>query len=276
MQVSKPVYRSLVEHPNAPVVREVLARLAQVTDSDLCRLAASWRDSLDIASARAAALCVEGPLILEALAALDAVSEVFADDLKGEPWAAPLQRSVVRLALKAVRDAIAAAYARPVLDPRQYAALMTPWLTVFPKLGTGEADYGPRSAEVSRLLEMLERLSTRCHDSAAAVRFDRLVVTAAGRDAAALAPATAAAWSAAVLTGRRRTRALLRRSAREALLRGCTVCGGRPGRDQLVVSDALAVVSDAIDALLVSDAVDRGLVDVLVLPVMDVLARDPA
>ena len=274
--VATPVYRSLVEHPNAPVVRDVLTRISQITDSDLTRLAACWRDSLDIASARAAALSVDGPLVLEALAAFDAVSEVFADDLAGEPWAAPLQRSVVQLALKAVRDAIAAAYARPVLHPRQYIALMTPWLTVFPRTGTGEADLGPRSTDVTRLLELLESLSTRCHDPAAAAHFDRLAGVASTRDQDFIAPATAEAWSASVITGRRRTRALLRRAAREALLHGCTVCGRRPDPEQLAASRVLALVSDAIGALLVCDTMDRTLVDVLVLPVADVLARDSA
>lgn len=274
--MSAPVYHSLVEHPNAPVVRDVLTRIAQITDSDLTRLAACWRDSLDIASARAAALAVDGPLVLEALAAFDAVSEVFADDLNGEPWAAPLQRSVVRLALKAVRDAIAAAYARPVLHPRQYVALMTPWLTVFPRAGAGDADLGPRSTDVTRLLELLEHLSTRCHDVAAAERFDQLVSVARTVDADFLAPATAEAWSAAILTGRRRTRALLRRAAREALLHGCTVCGRRPDPEQLAATQALALVTDAIGALLVADTMDRVLVDALVHPVADLLARDSA
>lgn len=274
--MATPVYRTLVEHPNAHVVRDVLTRISQLTDSDLTRLAASWRDSLDIASARSAALSVDGPLVLEALSAFDAVAEVFADDLAGEPWAAPLQRSVVQLALKAVRDAVAAAYARPVLHPRQYIVLMTPWLTVFPRAGTGEADLGPRSADVTRLLELLEYMATRCHDSAGESHFDRLVGVAATRDDADVAPAAAEAWAAAVLTGRRRTRALLQRAAREALLHGCAVCGRRPDPDQLAATRVLALVNEAIGALLVCDTMDPGLVEALVLPVADVLARDSA
>lgn len=270
------VYRSSEDHPNAVVLRDVLTRVSQITDSELTRLAACWRDSLDLASARAAALSVDAPLVLEALAAFDAVDEVFADDLNGAPWAAPVQRSVVRLALKAVRDAIAAAYARPVLHPRQYIALMTPWLTVFPSPGTGTADLGPRPADVSRLLELLRALSARCHDRGAARQFDRLAALAAARDADLMAPATAEAWSASVLTGRRRTRAMLRRAARESLLPGCPVCGRRPDPHDQAAAEVLSVVNDAISALLVCDAMEPALLDVLVLPVADALARDSA
>ncbi|MBX6372100.1 MAG: hypothetical protein IRZ02_07580, partial [Acidothermus sp.] len=47
---------------------------------------------------------------------------------------ATLHPTIVETGLKAVRDALAAAYARPVLRPREYLALLTPWRRVIDPL----------------------------------------------------------------------------------------------------------------------------------------------
>ena len=259
-------YRTIREHPNASVIRDVLARVPQITDAQLAALAESWRDSLDIASARAAALSADGPLILDALSAFDALTEVFADDLAGKPWAAPLQRGMVRIALKAVRDAIAASYARPVLSTRQYTALMGPWVHVFPERGCGEPDLGPRSADVTQLVAVLASMSARCHDKAADAAFEHALAVALTRDNSVVAAARNEAWSAALVTGRRRTRSVLRRAGREALLRPCPGCGMRWDREDTTVDRVLDLVGDAMNALLVSDAIDVTVAEVLLLP----------
>ena len=259
-------YRTIHEHPNASVIRDVIARVPAITDSQLAALAESWRDSLDIASARAAALSADGPLVLEALAAFDALTEVFADDLAGKPWAPPLQRGMIRIALKAVRDAIAAAYARPVLSTRQYTALMAPWVHVFPERGCGEADLGPRAADVTRLVDVLAFMSSRCHDTAADAAFEHALAVALTRDNSLVAAARNEAWSAALVTGRRRTRIVLRRAGREALVRRCTECNMRWDREDGTVERVLDLVSDAMNALLVSDAIDVTVAEVLLLP----------
>jgi hypothetical protein len=264
--VAATTYRTLTEHPNASVIQDVLTRVAQISDHHLAALAEAWRDSLDIASARAAALSADGPLVIDALSAFDAVAEVFADDLAGKPWAAPIQRGMVRIALKAVRDAIAAAYARPVLHPKQYAMLMAPWEHVFPRPGNGRPDLGPRSLDVSRLLEMLAGLSTRCHNESAAASFELVLARAVARQEDFLAPARAEMWSAALLTGRRRTRTVLRRAARDSLSHSCSTCATRPDYDDPAVEKVLSLVVDAMDALLVADAVDTTMLEILVLP----------
>jgi hypothetical protein len=264
--VGAQTFQSLAEHPNAEVIRDVVTRVAQISDRELVALAESWRDSPDLAAARSAALSADAPLVLEALAAFDALTEVFADDLSGKPWAAPIQAPMVRIALKAVRDAIAAAYARPVLHPKQYAALMAPWQQVFPRPGSGRADLGPRPEDVARLLTLLTELAARCHDDRAALAFDRTLAAARARDQEFLSPARADAWSAALLTGRRRTRTVLRRSARLALLRPCSVCGCRPDPDDVAAERVLALAADALDGLLVADAIDTTMLEMLVLP----------
>jgi hypothetical protein len=264
--VAATTFRTLTEHPNASVIRDVIARVPQISDRQLVALAETWRDSLEIASARAAALAADGPLVIDALAAFDAVAEVFADDLAGKPWAAPVQRSVVRIALKAVRDAIAAAYARPVLHPRQYAALMAPWERVFPQRGDGELDLGPRALDVSRVLTVLASMSQRCHEPAAALAFDEALERATCRNEEVAAAARGEAWTAALITGRRRTRVVLRRAGREALLRPCRACGTRPDPEHPSNQRVLELVLDAVGALLVADAIDVALLDVLLLP----------
>src|SRR3954463_81728 len=108
---------SLEDHPNLPEILGVLAQLAHVSDADLPRLAKAWHNTVFLAEARARALSPDAPLVLEVLAAFEAVQALFADDLSGEEDYLSVEPEVAAVALKAIRDAIAAAYARPGRPP---------------------------------------------------------------------------------------------------------------------------------------------------------------
>ncbi|MDP3712543.1 MAG: hypothetical protein Q8R60_08675 [Mycobacteriales bacterium] len=256
----------LEEHPNLDEVLGVLAQLAHVTDADLPRLAGAWHNSPAAAEARARALAPDSPLVCEVLAAFDAVSALFEDDLTGAPWVT-VDTDVAVTALKAVRDAIAAAYARPVLSRGEHGLLMAAWREVYPTAMVGEPDLGPRATTVKALLGQLPRLSVRCHDPAGRELYDGLVASTmtgesdrelAGRDA----------YQAAVMTSRRRVWALVRRTAAEGVARPCPQCR----RSATVESDrdamrVLVLVLDAACALLVADALPDDALDALVGPV---------
>ena len=121
----------LEQHPNLTEVLGVLARLAHVTDDELPRLAAAWANDPFLASARDRALGPDSPLVCEVLSAFDAVSALFADDVRGDEPYVTVDPAVAVVALKAVRDAIAGAYARPVLSRTEHVALMRPWRAVY-------------------------------------------------------------------------------------------------------------------------------------------------
>ena len=262
---------SLEEHPNLPAVLGVLARLAHIGDDDLPRLAQAWVNSPAIAAARDRALAPESPLVLDVLAAFDAVSALFADDLLGEAPYVTVDPSVTSLALKAVRDAIAAVYARPVLTRAEYAALLRPWLAVYPQTSAGEPDLGPEGEHVRALLGALPRLAERCHDAAGRQAFDELVdrsFVAEGERA----QAAATAFDAAVLTHRRRVWALVRRTGTEGLTRPCADCRAPRGvDDDREAARVLALCLDAACALLVADALPDACTDLLVEPVAAVI-----
>ena len=109
----------LEEHPNLAEVLGVLAQLAHVGDADLPRLAEAWTNNSAVAEARDKALSPDSPLVLEALAAFEALTSLFEDDLAGEAAYVTVDPAVTSTALKAIRDAIAGAYAQPC--PRQAA-----------------------------------------------------------------------------------------------------------------------------------------------------------
>src|SRR3954463_11042603 len=108
---------ALDDHPNLPKILGVLAQLAHVSDADLPRLAKGWHNTVFLAEARARALSPDSPLVLEVLSAFEAVQALFADDLSGEEDYLSVEPEVAAVALKAIRDAIAAAYARPGRPP---------------------------------------------------------------------------------------------------------------------------------------------------------------
>jgi hypothetical protein len=113
---------------------------------------------------------------------------------------------------------------------------------------------------------MLASMSQRCHEPAAALAFDEALERATCRNEEVAAAARGEAWTAALITGRRRARVVLRRAGREALLRPCRACGTRPDPEHPSNQRVLELVLDAVGALLVADAIDVALLDVLLLP----------
>ncbi len=255
---------TLEEHPNLEEVLGVLAQLAHIADRDLPALAEAWSNNVSVAEARDRALSPDSPLVLEALAAFEALGSLFEDDLAGEAAYVAVDPSVTSTALKAVRDAIAGAYARPALSREQHGLLMAPWRAVFPEAGVHEPDLGPEGARVKALLAALPRLASRCHDAESAGIYADLV-TRSFVDECDRATARDAAFQAAVLTSRRRVWALVRRSGIEGLSRPCTTCGTEA--DQSELSRVLTLCLDAACVLLVADAVSDDLLELLIAPV---------
>ena len=243
---------ALDHHPNLPEILGVLAQLAHVRDADLAGLAGQWQNSAAVREARAFALSPESPLVLEVLAAFDAVSTLFADDVRGEAAYVTVRTEVTATALHAIRDAIAASYAQPVLTKVGHLALMQPWRSVYPTATVTEPDLGPRAEGVKELLALLPQLSTRCHDAHAAQLFD-LLADHAFTGESDRAAASQTAFDAAVLTSRRRVWALVRRSGAEAFSRACPHCRSAPGDDP-DLRRVLTLCLDAACAMLVADA----------------------
>lgn len=254
----------LEEHSNLAEVLAVLAHLAHITDADLPRLAAAWVNDEPVAVARDRALQPDSPLVVEVLAAFEAVGALFEDDLRGEAAYVTVDPAVTTTALKAVRDAIAGAYAKPMLSRSGHAHLMRPWRSVFPGDAVDEPDLGPQAATVKALLSALPRLAARCHDEASQQVYDALV-DQSFVDESDRAGARQTAFDAAVLTSRRRVWALVRRSGAEGLGRVCPTCR-RPG-DQREDARVLQLCLDAACALLVADAMSDELTSVLTRPV---------
>ena len=242
---------TLEDHPNLREVLSVLAQLAHIGDADLPVLAARWTNKATVAAARDRALSPDSPLVLEVLAAFEAVAHLFEDDLAGADYVT-VDPSVTTTALKAVRDAIAGAYAQPVLSRSEHQALMAPWWDAFPVPRAGEPDLGPHADRVKALLAALPQLTERCHDPAAQALFDGLV-DQSFLDEQDRAGARQSAFQAAVLTSRRRLWALVQRSSREGLSRPCYACGVQ--QDAREISRVLELCVDAACALLVADAV---------------------
>ena len=265
------VIETLDEHPNLPEILGVLAQLPHVTDYDLTRLADAWHNTVGLAEARARALDPDCPLILEVLSAFEAVQSLFADDVDGEQDYLEVDQEVATVALKAIRDAIAGAYARPVLSRTEHSALMAAWRAVYPTDAVDEPDLGERSAEVKALLHAMPLLATRCHDAGAASLYDSILAMTWTLDEDVRAIARDEAWHAAVLTSRRRVWGLVRRSGAEGIGRYCPDCRTRSNDEDTV--RVLALCLDAACALLVADAIDDNLVDVLTLPVQALIPR---
>lgn len=261
---SKAITR-LEDHPNLVEILGVLAQLPHIGDGDLPRLAEAWNNTVYVAEARDRALSPDSPLVLEVLAAFEAVSALFADDLDGEADYILVDPRTTTLALKAVRDAIAAVYARPALTRGEYLALLRPWREVYPVDLVHEPDLGPQAAQVKSLLAALPGLATRCHDESSRELFEFLVDTAWLDDHERHDSARDEAWQAAVLTGRRRLWTLVRRTGAEGISRPCPTCRGLgDDRDEQRV---LTLCLDAACALLVADAIPDAATDVLTAPV---------
>jgi hypothetical protein len=148
---------------------------------------------------------------------------------------------------------------------------MTAWREVYPTDIVDEPDLGERSAEVKALLQAMPLLATRCHDSGAASMYDSILAMTWSLDEDVREVARDEAWHAAVLTNRRRVWGLVRRSGAEGISRYCSQC--RTRCDDEDAGRVLAVCLDAACALLVADAIDDNLVDVLTLPVQALIPR---
>ena len=266
----------LEEHPNLPEVLGILTHLAHITDADIPRLAQVWTNTTALAEARDQALSPDSPLVLEVLAAFESLAALFDDDLRGEAAYITNDPSVTTTALKAVRDAIAAAYAKPVLSRSAHAALMRPWRSVFPIATVDGPDLGPRGDTVKALLAALPQLAARCHDPAGQAMYDELV-DQSFVDEADRAEARESAFQAAVLTSRRRVWALVRRSGAQGLRRGCPSCG-TGATDDRETARVLQVCLDAACALLVADALPDRTTELLTAPARRLipLQRDPS
>lgn len=254
----------LEDHPNLAEVLGVLAQLAHIADDDLPRLAAAWVNDTTVAHARDRSLNPDSPLVLEVLSAFEAVSALFEEDLRGEASYVTIDPAVTQTALKAVRDAIAGAYAKPILLRSEHARLLRPWRSVFPLGAVDEPDLGPQSALVKALLAALPRLAARCHDADSQVVYDALVDQSFVNESDR-ADARQTAFDAAVLTSRRRVWALIRRSGAEGLGRACPAC--RRPVDERENARVLQLCLDAACVLLVADAVPDELTSVLTGPV---------
>lgn len=240
-------------HPYCAEILGVLAQIVHLDDEGVRRLALAWRDNADVAKTRDKALQPDTPLILEVLSAFDSIAGLFADDLDGSAPYVTVPAPITALALKAVRDAIAAAYARPVLSTQEYAELSAPWHAVFPERRMQMPDFGPQHHEVLALLTSIPGLACHRHDPVTDRLFQSLLVHARGLDPDAHAHAVESAWQAAVITGRRRLWFLASRSAQESYGRACPSCARAADEEDAAV---LAVCLGVIAAMLVRDVLD--------------------
>lgn len=256
---------TLEDHPNLAEILGVLAGLAHIRDADLPRLASAWTDGAPVTEARDKALRPDSPLVLEVLGAFEAVSALFDDELRGEAAYVVVTGEVTATALKAVRDAIAASYAQPVLTGAEHAALMGAWRRVYPTSNAKEPDLGPRADQVKALLAVLPTLAAHCHDEQGRRLHEQLVARSFAAESDR-ADARAEAFQAAVLTSRRRVWALVRRTGTAGLSRSCRNC--RPDENERDDERVRTLCLDAACALLVADALPDATTQLLTEPVL--------
>lgn len=261
---------TLDTHPNAEEIVGVLAQMVQLSDTEISTLAVEWCDTDVTAVARARALDADAPLVLEVLAAFDSLAFLYADDLHGEADYLTLPAPVTALALKAVRDAVAAAYAQPVLPAAHYAALVRPWRAVFPGMTVQAPDFGPQHHDVLSVLGVLASMACRSHDSEAGRRWTSVLELAAQVDLELHGDAVDRAWDAAVLTHRRRLWGLVSRSGQEAYNRRCAECA-RAGHE--ADGAVLALCLAAVVGVMMSDVLDDAVRALLMAPVEALVPR---
>lgn len=254
---------SLDDHPNADEIVDVLARMVDLSDEQITRLAAAWRNDEHVAAARSTALSPDSPLVLEALASFDSLAFLYADDLAGTADYVHVPAPVTALALKAVRDAIAAAYAKPVLSAEAHRLLQAPWRAVFGRSTGAMPDFGPQHSTIIEMLSALPYLACRSHDTAATEQFESLLAAGLHVDPEEHALAFDRAWHAAITTRRRRLWQLATRSAHEAYYRRCARCD-RAGSDEDRM--VLALCLGAVVGVLVKDVLDDKTVATLAAP----------
>jgi hypothetical protein len=256
---------SLDTHPNSEEIRAILSRLPGMEDADLHLLADGWHNTTLLAEARRRALEPDSPLVVEVLGCFETVQALFADDIRGLEDYVTIDREVAAVALKGVRDAIAAAYAQPILSPTEYNALMRAWRSVYPTNHTVDPDLGTRADDVVSILEAIPRLSARCHDASAAGEYASILLAGAEIDEEIRCAARDEAWHAAVLTSRRRVWHLVRRSGTEGLDQYCRTC--RERRRDEHTTRVVTLCVDAACGLLVAGALEDDIAEVLTAPV---------
>ena len=79
-------------------------------------------------------------LVVEVLAVFGVISRLFADDIACGPTYIEVDSAVTVVALHAVRDAVAAVYAHPILARWEYDALMAAWRSVYPRPTVSQPD----------------------------------------------------------------------------------------------------------------------------------------
>jgi hypothetical protein len=260
---------TLDAHPNVDEVRGILSRLPCITDDELSQLADAWHNTTLLSEARRRALEPDSPLIVEVLGCFDTLQALFADEIRGDDDTLTVDPDTTSLALKAVRDAIAAAYSRPALAAGEHAALLKAWRSVFPTDHVVDPDFGHRRADVMALLVAMPRLANRCHDNDAAAEFDVVAAAAIIVDDDLRDAARDEAWQAAIIAAKRRVWQLIRRSGAESLGQYCSTCRERE-RDEETIR-VLELCIDAACGLLVAQDVDDDIVEVLVTPVRSLI-----
>jgi hypothetical protein len=256
---------SLDAHPNAAEIRGILSQLPCVDDATLPLLADAWHNTTLLAEARRRALEPDSPLVIETLACFETAQALFVDELHGDEEYVTVAPEIAVGALKVIRDAIAAAFARPILTAAEHEALTRAWRSVYPSDLVVSPDLGSRADEVELLVNAAARLANRCHDGEAAAEFATVLLAGTGVDEDIRCAARDEAWHAAVLTSKRRIWHLLRRSRADALTGYCRTCRQRRRDD-----DAIRVLTLCVDAacgLLVAAALEDDIVDVLTAPV---------
>lgn len=256
---------SVDEHPNVAEIRGILSRLPCISDQELVRLAEGWHNTTLLAEARRRSLEPSSPLVLDVLGCFETVQSLFADELRGEADYLTVEPEVASDALKAVRDAIAAAYARPILTDAEHEALLEAWRQVYPTDRVVDPDLGKRSSDITALLLAMPRLAARCHDPASAAECPEILAAASAIDEEVHTAARDEAWHAAVLTSRRRVWQLVRQSGIQTITRYCAACRQRQRDDE--TARVLTLCSDAACGLLVAETVEDDVVDVLLTPV---------
>jgi hypothetical protein len=237
--------------------------IPHLTDAEIERLAEAWTNCSALAVARDTALSARTPLIHEVLGVFESVDFLFHECCDDTPT------KTVDDATKAIRDAVAAAFARPLLRRAQYRALMRPWRLVQQR-PTARPLYGPQTGHITRLLDLISTVGNRCHDGAAERLFDELDNTALILNRELADHARAAVSAAVEITGRARLARFIEAGARRRASGGCQRCGETVGTS---VCRVRMLCSDAAVALTVSDLLDDTLVEVLTVPVTSALAR---
>lgn len=269
------VISTLDAHPNALEILAITSQLGCITDLALAELAGAWQNTSELAEARRHALEPDSPLVFDALAAFETVQVIFAEEIRGGEDYLTVEPEVASTALKAIRDAIAGAYARPAITTAEHAALTRAWRAVYPADRLTAPDLGTRAADVNAVLRAIPRLATTCHDQSAMP--DHAAIRRAGSslDEDIRCAAREEAWHAAILTSRRRLWQLIRHTGDAERKRYCHVCQER-SRDA-DTDRVLRLCVDAACGLLVAGALEDDIVDVLTAPVGALLgAQRPA